>query len=226
MNLALNLLCLSAVVVCLWRYFGFVGFNLAKLESVSSWARIWNLVLAVGFPLVGLSFFMQEDYERILVGIGISTILVPAIVPDLDPPKSGSLPEWVYFRTVGKAFSDFVSSAVIYVLLLVCSAFGVFWVGVYAGIAIALGIGRSLWIRVQKEQYSSEAAPPIRRLMLVFVASFGWIMFLTVQIKLTRHALQSELSDLYRPLLWTTIGNWFFARLPRLLPAMRLPLGP
>ena len=36
------------------------------------------------------------------------TILVPAIVPDLEPPESHSLMKKIYFRTVGKWISEFL----------------------------------------------------------------------------------------------------------------------
>jgi hypothetical protein len=57
-------------------------------------------VLAVGFPVLGLVSSFQDNIRKTLVGIGISTILVPAIVPDLEPPESHSLMKQIYFRTV------------------------------------------------------------------------------------------------------------------------------
>src|ERR1700689_4061977 len=146
MNLFLNLLCLAAVIFYLWRYFGFVGFDLTKFRPPSALSRIGNVFLAVGLPLVGLSFAMEDKQKRIVVGVGISTILVSAILPDLEPPEARSAMQWGYFRTVGKWIADFTGTGLVYVVLLVCWAFGNYWAAAYAGIAIVLGIGRSIWI--------------------------------------------------------------------------------
>jgi len=54
-------------------------------------SRIWSLVLAVGFLVVGLLSSFEDKTRKILVGIGIATILVSAIVPDMEPPESDSL---------------------------------------------------------------------------------------------------------------------------------------
>src|SRR6202795_5284914 len=74
--------------------------------------RIWKLVLAVGFPLLGLLSSFEKDNRMTLVGIGIMTILVPAIVPDLEPPESHSLMKQIYFRTAGKWIANFFESYV------------------------------------------------------------------------------------------------------------------
>ena len=120
----LNILGFAGVVTYLWRYFGFVGFDLTKFKPVSAVSRIWSLVLAVGFPLLGLMSSFEDKTRKTLVGIGIATILVPAIVPDLEAPESDSLMERIYFRTVGKWVVNFFESAVVSLLLLVC---WVFW---------------------------------------------------------------------------------------------------
>jgi hypothetical protein len=72
------------VVFYLWRYFGFVGYDLTRFKSLSAVSRIWSLVLAVGFPVLGLLASFKEDTRKTLVGIGIATILV------LDSPKRKS----------------------------------------------------------------------------------------------------------------------------------------
>jgi hypothetical protein len=108
-----------AVVTYLWRYFGFVGFELSKFKPVPAVSRIWSLVLAVGFPVLGLVSSFQDSIRKTLVGIGISTILVPAIVPDLELPESDSLMKRIYFQTAGKWIVNFLESAVVSVVLLV-----------------------------------------------------------------------------------------------------------
>jgi hypothetical protein len=109
--------------------------------------------------------------------IGISTILVPAIVPDLEPPESDSLMKQIYFRAVGKWNVNFFESALVSLVLLVCWISGRYWVAVYAGVAFFFAVSRSMWVRVHAGAYPAEAAPAIGRLLMMFAAAFGWIVF-------------------------------------------------
>jgi len=101
-------------------------------------SRIWSLVLAVGLPVLGLVSSFQDNIRKTLLGIGITTILFPAIVPDLEAPESDSLMKRIYFRTVGKWIVNFFESAVVRLLLLVCWIFGPYWVTACAGVAFSL----------------------------------------------------------------------------------------
>ena len=105
-------------------------------------------MLAVGFPLLGLLSSFEDKTRKTLVGIGITTILGPAIVPDLEAPESDSLMKRIYFRTVGKWIVNFFESAVVSLLLLVCWIFGPYWVAAYAGVAFFFAVSRSMWVRV------------------------------------------------------------------------------
>ena len=111
-------------------------------------SRIWSLVLAVGLPVLGLVSSFQDNIRKTLLGIGITTILFPAIVPDLKAPESDSLMKRIYFQTVGKWIVNFFESAVVSLLLLVCWIFGPYWVAAYAGVAFFFAVSRSKWVRV------------------------------------------------------------------------------
>lgn len=216
----LNILCFVGVVIYLWRYFGFVGFDLTKFKPVSAVSRIWSLVLAVGFPLLGLLSSFDDKTRKTLVGIGIATILVPAIVPDLEAPESDSLMKRIYFRTVGKWVVNFFESVVVSLLLLVCWLFGPYWVAAYAGVAFFFGVSRSMWVRVQETGHPAEAAPSVGRLLMMFAAAFGWIVFLTAVMpwtELTRKEVRSELGELYMPFIRITGISWILMRFPRLV---------
>jgi hypothetical protein len=182
---------------------------------VSPLSRIWKLVLAVGFPLLGLLSSFEKDKRITLVGIGIMTILVPAIVPDLEHPESHSLMKQIYFRTVGKWIVNFFESSVVSLLLLVCWIFGPYWVAAYAGVAIVFAVSRSLWVSVQGQGHAREASPPLRSLVMIFGVAFGWIVYLTAVMPLTRKELEhSELGELYKPFLLIIGINWILARFP------------
>jgi hypothetical protein len=213
----LNVVCLVGVITYLWRYFGFVGFDLSKFKPAPAASRAWNILLAVGFPLVGLASSFEDGTRKTLIGIGVATILIPALIPDLEPPESDSLVTRIYYQTIGRGISDFSKSIFFNFVLFVCWRFGSFWVGAYAGIAVSLAISRSVWIRIQDREQSAEAAPSIRRLLMIFAAAFGWIVVLTSIVPLTRKEAGSELSELYRPALFTLVGNWILARFPRLV---------
>ena len=181
-------------------------------------SRIWNLVLAVGFPLLGLLSSFEDKTRKTLVGIGITTILVPAIVPDLDAPESDSLMKRIYFRTVGKWIVNFFESAVVSLLLLVCWIFGPYWVAAYAGVAFFFAVSRSKWVRVHGGGYPVEAAPPLGRLLMMFAAVFGWIVFLTAVMpwtELRREEVHGEIADLYKPFILIIGINWILMRFPR-----------
>ena len=211
----LDVICLIGIIFYLWRYFGFVDFDLNKFKPVSPLSRIWKLVLAVGFPLLGLLSSFEKDKRMILVGIGIMTILVPAIVPDLEPPESHSLMKQIYFRTVGKWIVNFFESSVVSLLLLVCWIFGPYWVTAYAGVAIVFAVSRSLWVSVQGQEHAREASPPLRSLVMILGAAFGWIVYVTAVMPLTRKELEhSELGELYKPFLLIIGINWILARFP------------
>ena len=214
----LNVICLAGVVIYLWRYFGFVGFDLAKFKPAPAVSRVWNLVLAVGFPLVGILSSFEEKTKKILVGIGITTILASAIVPDLEPPESGSIMTRIYFRTVGRLIVNFFESAIVGLLLMMCWIFGPYWVGAYAGVGFFFAVSRSMWVRLQGGTHPVEAAPPVGRLLMMFAAAFGWIVFLTAQMPLTRKEVQGEMGEL---LLLMIGSNWIFTRFPRLLLLQR-----
>jgi hypothetical protein len=167
----------AGVVTYLWQYFGFVGFDLTKFKPVSPLSRILKLLLAVGFPLLGLLSSFEKDKRMTLVGIGIMTIiLVPAIVPDLEPPESHSLMKQIYFRTMGKWIVNFFESSVVSLLLLVCWIFGPYWVAAHAGVAIVFALSRSRCVRVRGQGHAREASPALRSLVMIFGAAFGWIV--------------------------------------------------
>jgi hypothetical protein len=213
----LNVVCLAGVVIYLWRYFGFVGFDLSKFKPAPPASRVWNILLAVGFPLLGLMSSFEGSTKKTLVGIGVSTILIPALIPNLEPPESDSLVKRIYSQTIGKGISDFLEIVFFNVVLFVCWLFGTYWVGAYAGIAITLALSRSMWIRIQEQGQPAEAAPSIRGLLLIFIAAFGWIVVLTSIMPLTRKEAGSGLHELYRPALLTIVGNWVLGRFPRLV---------
>jgi hypothetical protein len=99
----LNVACLAGVILYLWRYFSFLGYDLTEFRPASTASVVWNVLLAVGFPLVALQHHFSEETNKILVAIGISAILVPAILPEQEPPRASSTLEWIYLRTIGKA---------------------------------------------------------------------------------------------------------------------------
>jgi len=41
-----NVVCLVGVITYLWRYFGFVGFDLSKFKPAPAASRVWNILLA------------------------------------------------------------------------------------------------------------------------------------------------------------------------------------
>jgi hypothetical protein len=217
-----NVICFAGVVTYLWRYFGFVGFELSKFEPVSAVRRIWNLVLAIGFPLLGLLSSFEDRMRKTLVGIGIATILVPAIVPDVEAPESDSVMERIYFRTVGKLIVNFFESSVVSLLLLVCWIFGSYWVVAYAEVACFLAVSRSMWVRLQPG-HPAEAAPTLGRLLMMFAGAFGWIVFVTRVMpwtELTRTEAHSELGELYKPF----ILNYYWDKLdPNAVSSTSLP---
>ena len=180
----LNIICFAGVVTYLWRYFGFVGFDLTKFKPVPAVSRIWSLVLAVGFPVLGLLSSFEDKTRKTLVGIGIASILVSAIIPDLEAPESDSLMKRIYFRTVGKWIVNFLESAVVSLLLLACWIFGPYWVAAYAGVAFFFAVSRSMWVRLPGEGHPAEAAPSFGRLLMMFAVAFGWIVFLTTVMPL------------------------------------------
>ena len=47
-NTLLQVICLTGIVTYLWRYFGFVGFDLNKFKPAPAASRVWNILLAVG----------------------------------------------------------------------------------------------------------------------------------------------------------------------------------
>jgi hypothetical protein len=74
-----------------------------------------------------------------------------------------------------------------------------------------------MWIRIGEQEQPAEAAPSILSLLMIFAAAFGWIVVLTSIVPLTRKEAGSELHELYRPALFTIVGNWVLARFPRLV---------
>jgi hypothetical protein len=216
-NTLLQVICLTGIVTYLWRYFGFVGFDLNKFKPAPAASRVWNILLAVGFPLLGLLSSFKDGTKKTLVGIGISTILIPALIPDLDPPESDSLVRRIYSQTIGKGVADFLMGLFFNLALFVCWLLGPFWVAAYSGIAIFLAVSRSMWVRIQDQGHPSEAAPSIRSLLMIFAATFGWIVVLTSMMPLTRKEAGSDLHELYRPVLLTIVGSWVLARFPRLV---------
>jgi hypothetical protein len=116
---------------------------------------------------------------------------------------------------VGKWIVNFFESSVVSLLLLVCWIFGPYWVAAYAGVAIVFAVSRSLWVRVQGQAPARDGAPPLRSLVMIFGAAFGWIVYLTAVVALTRKELEhSELAELYRPFILIIGINWILARFP------------
>jgi hypothetical protein len=74
-----------------------------------------------------------------------------------------------------------------------------------------------MWVRLQGEGHPAEAAPTLGRLFMMFAAAFGWIVFLTAMMPLTRNEVHSELGELYKPFILIIGTNWLLLRFPRLL---------
>ena len=219
-----DLIFLAAFVFYLWGYFSFVGYDLNKFRPASAVGLLWNMVLAVGFPLVGLQYrFSDGRINKTLVAIGMSTILVPAILPELEPPEPSSTLKWLYARTIGKVIADFLCGCLINLLLIVCWVFGSLWVAAYAAIAAFFGLGRTFWMLLQGPPDRKQAAPPLRRLLMIFAAAFGWVTFLAfqVQVPIERKEVHQGLDELIWLIALPATVSWLSTRFPRAVPLLR-----
>jgi len=75
-----------------------------------------------------------------------------------------------------------------------------------------------MWVRVHGGDYPVEAAPPLGRLLMMFAAAFGWIVFLTAVMpwtELRREEVHGEIADLYKPFILIIGINWILMRFPR-----------
>ena len=218
----LLLICVAGMIFYLWRYFEFIAYDLEKFRPASTASVLWNMVLAVGFPLLGFLGLFSDGRNKTLVAIGMSTILVPAILPELEPPKASSVLEWVYFRTIGKGIADYLGSCVINLLLFVCWRFGTFWVAAYASVAMFFGMARASWLLMQGVPTPALAAPAVRRLFMIFTAAFGWVAVVAFLVPLHGSGeVQHGVGDLWKPYVLATGFGWVMARFPRLVPLRR-----
>jgi hypothetical protein len=224
LNKFLNLACVAGVIFYLCRYFAFVGYDLEESRPASVISIVWNILLAVGFPLTGLRQRFSEETNRTLVAIGISTILVLAIFPEQKPPKASSALEWIYFQTLGKVIVNLFENGVIAFVLFVCWRFGSLWVAAYAGIAMFFGVARASSLLVQEVPDPVVAAPPVRRMFMMFAVAFGWVTVLSVWLPLKEGEVHAEISELFKPYLAATCVSWLLGRLPRFLRPL-LPKG-
>jgi hypothetical protein len=223
-NTFFDLLFLAACLFYLSGYFRFFGYDLNKFRPASTVSVAWNMILAVAFPLVGLQYkFANTKINKTLVAIGMSTILIPAILPELEPPEPRSTLEWIYVRTIGKLVADFLGGCLINFILIVCWMFGSLWVAAYAALAALLGLGRTFWVLLHGPPDRREAAPRLRRLLMIFAAAFGWVTFLAfqTQVAIDRKEVQQGLDELFKVIVVSATVSWLSARFPRAVPLLR-----
>jgi hypothetical protein len=221
MNTFWNIGWLTVVMVSLWRYFGFVYFDLADFKPASKLRKGWGIVLSFLVPTYAVSLSDANPKRFVLVGIAVTAILTPVIFPEMDPPEAESIQDWLYLHTVGAWFADLCGSAAIYGIAVVCSILGRFWIYGYAGIAGIFAVSRSLWIRIQEEKVPNAAAPSLLSLMLILAVVFTWIGFVFDSVNsgihgagLSRTHWQTDFSELYKPTLEGAIFGWLLARWP------------
>jgi hypothetical protein len=217
----LTAVCAAGGIFYLWRYFAFVGYDLEEFRPASTASVVWNILLSVGFPMLGLLHRFSDETNKTLVALGMSSILVPAILPELAPPRATSTLEWIYFRTIGKGIVDFVESSVITFLLFICWRFGSLWVAVYAGIAICFGMARASWLLVQGVPDPTVSAPPLRRMFMIFAAAFGWVTILSILFPLKLDEIHRDVSELLKPYVFTACTTWVLGRFPSIVPLLR-----
>jgi hypothetical protein len=203
------------VALSLWMYFGFVYFDLEEFKPASRLKRGWSVIVALAFPAFALcaGTNVSDKTRLILSGIGVTTILVPAIIPDLEP-KPSSVREWLYFKTIGKLFADLVETGIVYGIAILGSAFGSFWVAGYGGIAMWLAIGRSMWIRLQPDESPRIAKPNLLSILVVAPIVVGWVWLIVDAVKLKPNNWNIEFSELYKPQLETALWAWLLGRWP------------
>ena len=214
MSLVVVAILAFVLILALWSYFGFVYFDLDELKSATKLKRGWSVFLSLALPAFAVSAGpgVSEKTRVVLSGIGVTTILVPAIFPESEP-KYSSLGEWFYLHTVGRWFVDLVQTVVVYAIAILGSAFGSFWVAVYCGIAATLAIGRSMWVRLQPEATPELSKPTLGWILIVFpiVAIWAWLIVDSAKLKPT--SWNMEFSELYKPhfeslMLAYVLGRW------------------
>jgi hypothetical protein len=222
-SLLVTMIAALVLTVSLWAYFGFVYFDLNDFKPASWLKRGWSVFLALALPFfaAGAGPGVSEKTRLVLSGIGVTTILVPAIIAESER-KSSSVGEWLYVHTVGRWFVDLVQTGVVYGVAILGAAFGSAWVGAYCGIAMTLAIGRSMWVRLQPEATPKIAKPGLRWILIVFpiVAIWAWLIVDNAKLKPT--SWNMEFSELYKPHLQALLWGWILGRWPWLVH-LRLP---
>lgn len=222
MSLVVTTIVALVLVLALWSYFGFVLFDLDEFAPASKLKKGWSVFLALALPAFAVSAGpgVSEETRLVLSGIGVTTILVPAIFPESER-KSSSFSDWLYVRTIGRWFVDFVQTAIVYGIAILGSAFGSLWVAVYCGIAAALAIGRSMWVRLQREASPQVATPSLHWILVVFPIVALWAWLIVDSAKLKPSSWNMEFPALYKPHLESIIWAWVLARWPWLVHLYR-----
>lgn len=225
MSLVVTTIVALVLVLALWSYFGFVLFDSDEFAPASKLKKGWSVFLALALPAFAISAGpgVSEKIRLVLSGIGVTTILVPAIFPDSER-KSSSPSEWLWVHTIGRWFVDFMQTAIVYGIAILGSAFGSLWVAVYCGIAATLAIGRSMWVRLQPEESPQVAKPSLRWILIVFPIVAIWAWVIVDSAKLKPSSWNMEFSELYKPQLESIAWAWVLARWPWLVHLSRLKM--
>jgi hypothetical protein len=202
----------------LWAYFGFVYFDLEEFKPPSRLKRGWSVILSVALPFFagGAGPGLSEESRHILYGVAVTTIIVPAIFPEFGP-RSSSLREWLYFRTLGQWFVDLVESGVLYGIAFMASAMGSFWLALYCGLAMVCAVGRSMWVRVQPDASPHTAKPTLQWILIVAPVVAMWVWLIVAMANFSAHNWNKDLADFYKTPLITVLWSWALGRWPWLV---------
>jgi hypothetical protein len=204
------------LIVMLWKYFGFLYFDVYEFKPASTWKRAWSVLVSMVLPMIALAPGTSERTRLLFSGIAVTTLLVPAMVPEMER-KPSSLREWLYVHTIGGWFVDFALGAIVYGVAVLCSAFGQKWVGAYFALAMCLGIGRSGWVRLQTDPAPAIAKPSVLWIFVVFPAVACWAFLIVEQAGLKATNWQTEVSALWMPRLKSVCWAWLLVRWPWLV---------
>jgi hypothetical protein len=201
------------VPLSLWRYFDFVYFDPADFQAARRTTKIWGLIVAFLMPLIGLNLSQKLAIRHHLLAIGITAILVPAIVPQMEPEPALSAREWLSNR-VQWWVGDFVIAAFIYALCVACALFGQQWLTAYFVISFILGLGRCFWLRIQGSGVPRAAAPSVLTLVIVFLIVFSWAGQMALAGEIGAIGWQEHVSDFFKSTLEATLWAWIVGRWP------------
>jgi hypothetical protein len=177
----------------LYNFFQYVGFDYLKLEPMSPGLVLYQVGLCL-MPLL-LIHSQNQKLVQTISALAVTTVISGAVLPEVPPPRSLGIAEWLTVNTIGRFAKGTLESCFLAAIFFITHLFGVNWLYGIVCVAGMLGIGKNVSLRLQSEKLPQSATPSLWRMICIYGLAFSWVAELVQRANLNQDNWQKEWTD-------------------------------